>query len=199
MTFSVSLSPENPSVKKNKYIEFTATITGTPVGDVTYAWYVDDELVEGELPTISLISPATGTFTIKVEATDSDEYQVTEEDSTTLTVKFVFGRKGRLYGRQMNMNLANKKYRQTDKGRRTMKNTKLKFLYGITLKTFNEWRALQDNKCWLCDKEFTDKCLPYVDHDHNADKVRGLLCNSCNILLGWFENHREIIGEYLND
>lgn len=99
MAFTVTLSPTNPTVYTNNYITFTATVEGEPVGNVTYIWYVDNEVVEGELATINLTSPVTGTFTVKVEVTDEAEYQETESDSQTLTVKFPFGRKGRLYGR----------------------------------------------------------------------------------------------------
>jgi hypothetical protein len=41
----------------------------------------------------------------------------------------------------------------------------------------------QDGRCAICRKRFIDR--PNIDHDHVSNRVRGLLCNSCNYeLLG---------------
>ena len=36
-----------------------------------------------------------------------------------------------------------------------------------------------------------------VDHSHSTHKFRGLLCQNCNSRLGWYENHKKEIDEYL--
>lgn len=36
-----------------------------------------------------------------------------------------------------------------------------------------------------------------VDHNHTTNKFRGLLCRNCNSRLGWYENHKNIIDEYV--
>lgn len=64
----------------------------------------------------------------------------------------------------------------------------------------------QNNTCLLCPQTFEDK-VPAIDHDHNCcpgEKscgkcVRGLLCNNCNIKLGWYEKRKEAIAKYLNN
>ena len=37
-----------------------------------------------------------------------------------------------------------------------------------------------------------------ADHDHETCKFRGLLCSNCNRKLGWFENYKDKILNYLN-
>lgn len=39
----------------------------------------------------------------------------------------------------------------------------------------------QQGLCGVCSVIMTK---PFVDHDHSTGKVRGLLCQKCNILLG---------------
>lgn len=51
--------------------------------------------------------------------------------------------------------------------------------------------------CEICGK-MENKRLS-VDHNHNNNKFRGLLCSLCNRQLGWFENNRESILTYLKD
>ncbi len=51
-------------------------------------------------------------------------------------------------------------------------------------------REEQEDKCKICHKEETakgrgGKLRPLsVDHDHSSKKIRGLLCHTCNVLLG---------------
>ena len=36
-----------------------------------------------------------------------------------------------------------------------------------------------------------------IDHDHKTNKFRGLLCKVCNRQLGWYENNKTKIKQYL--
>jgi hypothetical protein len=66
----------------------------------------------------------------------------------------------------------------------TSKNAHLSSKYGITLKQFNEMLTTQDSKCKIYHRPFVDGIrLPSVDHCHVTKKVRGLLCQRCNILV----------------
>ena len=72
------------------------------------------------------------------------------------------------------------------KNRPHIKDNHLKRTYGITLTEFNKRLDEQNGGCAICGttepggkwKNF------HVDHDHETRKVRGLLCNSCNVTLG---------------
>jgi len=53
----------------------------------------------------------------------------------------------------------------------------------------SDFEALQDvqgKACAICNASFATT-RPQVDHDHETNVVRGLLCISCNVLLGKVE------------
>jgi len=60
-----------------------------------------------------------------------------------------------------------------------------KWHYGISEEKYQELLQKQNHRCAICKKR---KRL-CVDHDHETDEVRGLLCVSCNTLLGRFEKN----------
>lgn len=55
-----------------------------------------------------------------------------------------------------------------------------------------EYIAKQDGKCACCGKDFETPYAKYVvrDHDHKTGDARGLVCQSCNKLIGQVENGR---------
>src|SRR6266404_5428911 len=59
-----------------------------------------------------------------------------------------------------------------------------------------KWRAQHTEICDCCG--LTPKKNRYVrtglvtDHDHRSGVVRGAVCNSCNVLIGRYENGRTI-------
>lgn len=65
----------------------------------------------------------------------------------------------------------------------------LKRYYGMSLNEYAEKYASQDGKCAICKQPETTmvhgKVKPLsVDHCHKTERVRELLCHSCNHLLG---------------
>jgi len=56
----------------------------------------------------------------------------------------------------------------------------LKHRYNLTPEQFDSILKKQKNCCAICKTE-TSLC---VDHCHNSNKIRGLLCIPCNIMLG---------------
>jgi hypothetical protein len=52
----------------------------------------------------------------------------------------------------------------------------------------------QGNKCAICGSLSPGKKETsfHVDHDHETGKVRGLLCELCNVGLGYFKTPKEL-------
>lgn len=71
------------------------------------------------------------------------------------------------------------------------RNTRFKMNYGITIEEWDAMLLKQENCCKICKKTFSwlhrDRLSCHVDHDHETEKVRGLLCQQCNLLLGTYE------------
>jgi hypothetical protein len=72
--------------------------------------------------------------------------------------------------------------------------------YNITLEQYNEIVNKYDGKCHICKSEesrkgFNDLC---IDHCHDTLKVRGLLCNSCNVGLGCFKDNPELLKKAID-
>jgi hypothetical protein len=58
-------------------------------------------------------------------------------------------------------------------------------LYGISLEDYNRLLAEQGGVCAICkEAQQSGKSRLVVDHDHETNKVRGLLCTNCNTMLG---------------
>lgn len=71
--------------------------------------------------------------------------------------------------------------------------------YGITFEEYCYLYNLQDGCCAIC-KEIPKKCL-VIDHCHYIGHVRGLLCQSCNLLLGLAKDDEFVLRraiDYLN-
>jgi hypothetical protein len=73
-------------------------------------------------------------------------------------------------------------------------------IYGLTADDYNQLLEFQQGGCAICRQPCkTGKSLA-VDHDHETNRVRGLLCYRCNITLGLIEDNEELlwkIAEYL--
>jgi hypothetical protein len=76
--------------------------------------------------------------------------------------------------------------------------------YGITLEKYNELYKTQKGSCLICDK---NNIKLAIDHNHNNNKIRGLVCYNCNYLISVFEQYKKItknrilfnkIEDYLN-
>ena len=73
--------------------------------------------------------------------------------------------------------------------------------YDISLEEYEQMLELQGNKCALCPATTpggrhaqSNWC---VDHDHVTGKVRELLCNDCNLVLGIIKDSPEHLGRMI--
>lgn len=67
----------------------------------------------------------------------------------------------------------------------------LRVRHGVTLKQVNAMIAKQDGKCAnpSCRVPFgTGMTKPCLDHSHTTKGVRGVLCNRCNLALGFCQD-----------
>lgn len=70
-----------------------------------------------------------------------------------------------------------------------------KRLYGVTPAIYAEM-AISYEVCAICGGPWT-KRGPYIDHNHETNKVRALLCANCNTGLGMFKEDPRILKEAL--
>lgn len=63
--------------------------------------------------------------------------------------------------------------------------------YNITERELDNLYNKQSSKCAICGihEKNTDKKSLCVDHDHTTGKIRGLLCDDCNVALGRFKDN----------
>lgn len=60
--------------------------------------------------------------------------------------------------------------------------------YGLTEADFDTLLVEQNNRCAICENILQEGKYTHIDHDHSSNKVRGLLCNMCNIGIGMFND-----------
>jgi hypothetical protein len=64
---------------------------------------------------------------------------------------------------------------------------------------YEEQFKLQDGKCAMCGKSAEEERYGRlcIDHDHTTKQLRKLLCNRCNVAVGFYEAYKEQIELYL--
>lgn len=83
----------------------------------------------------------------------------------------------------------------------TERNNRLRREYNITSLQYNEILMKQNGRCAICGGINKTGRQLAVDHNHKTSKIRGLLCNNCNSVLGWAKDSIFILAnaiEYIN-
>jgi hypothetical protein len=81
------------------------------------------------------------------------------------------------------------KWRKTDVGKEVMRRNTRNYQRkknGFTPEMFNDMLFNQNFKCGICSIEIN--ISSHADHDHETGNARGILCSSCNTLLGRLES-----------
>lgn len=101
---------------------------------------------------------------------------------------------------------ARKRWKQNNPktAHRSQRNRNLKHKYGVDIDWYDNQLKRQKGGCGICGiKENkasygVNKSLNFsVDHCHETDKVRGLLCNNCNRALGLFGDDVKVLESAL--
>lgn len=89
---------------------------------------------------------------------------------------------------QFHWNKQGEKYRNSEKGKRTMFAWRLKKEFNLTIEQYEKILQDQNGSCAICKRTEPTGYGWHVDHCHSTLKVRGLLCSKCNQGLGLFED-----------
>ena len=77
---------------------------------------------------------------------------------------------------------------------------RIKLLYGMTEADYEEILQEQQQRCAICREELQTGKSTHIDHCHKTGRVRGILCNGCNVALGYIKEDISLlrrIEEYL--
>jgi hypothetical protein len=90
------------------------------------------------------------------------------------------------------------KHRLTEAQKRA---SHLKYRYGISTNTYDSMLESQGGVCAICKQPPTSdnsragqEPKLYVDHCHDTNKVRGLLCNHCNLAIGYAKTDERLLA-----
>ena len=97
-------------------------------------------------------------------------------------------------------------YREKEKSNPNYKNwgrkSKLKNNFNLTLEQYDEMFEEQNGMCACCNTHQSSLSISLaVDHCHTTGKIRKLLCNRCNLLLGNADESVELLEniiKYIN-
>ena len=95
------------------------------------------------------------------------------------------------------------KRKEKDVMAKARRKSHLKIKYNLSVEDYNKMFLQQDGCCAICNKHqsLLNKKL-FVDHCHKTEKVRKLLCYSCNTLLGMAKDNIDILNtaiQYLHE
>ena len=88
----------------------------------------------------------------------------------------------------------NRVYRKTLRGKVAQAKANRKLTcdrYGITIDEYKKLFSVPF--CRICGNKRTEKHRLHIDHCHETDKIRGILCKGCNQGLGKFKDNPELL------
>lgn len=93
-----------------------------------------------------------------------------------------------------------KAYRESPEGKAKEQDRQYRKNFGITLKQFEDMKAAQNNCCAGCGIKGEDapRGTLYVDHCHDTNIVRGLLCQNCNFAIGLLKDNTSTLSNLIS-
>lgn len=87
-----------------------------------------------------------------------------------------------------------KKLLSPEKRKAIRKSKSLRDKYDLSVAEYKQLLKLHSNQCAVCGST-SDLC---VDHDHETNQVRGILCDKCNKALGFARDDIGILARLIN-
>jgi len=87
------------------------------------------------------------------------------------------------------------RYRGSEKSNRRFRKQNLKHNYGLSLEDYDQMVENQNGVCAICGGINKSGRRLVIDHDHKTGKIRGLLCNNCNIGIGNLQEDIDILSK----
>lgn len=94
-----------------------------------------------------------------------------------------------------------KEYSSKPENKEKYREANYRRVYGVGIDWYNEKIEEQDGKCAICGSDSPkNQRVKYfsIDHDHKTDKLRGLLCNPCNMGMGLLAEDEDSINRLLD-
>jgi hypothetical protein len=82
-----------------------------------------------------------------------------------------------------------------EKRKATYRKHDLKRKYAITPEEYGDLLLAQNNCCAICKIDKHNGKNWHVDHDHKTGRVRGILCNHCNCMLGYSKDNQDTLAK----
>jgi hypothetical protein len=99
-------------------------------------------------------------------------------------------------------NAKSREWHRTHKGTKQYDRNKrsryFKTKYGISLEEYEEKLKQQDSKCEICSAKLEIGPLTHLDHCHQTNRIRGMLCTNCNRGLGSFHDSPQKLQAAIN-
>ena len=89
------------------------------------------------------------------------------------------------------------RYQVSSKGKVAQVCADVRYRYGIDQATYDAMLIAQSGLCAICSVSMH---VPYIDHNHTTNTVRALLCNNCNVAIGFLNDSHVrayALGDYL--
>lgn len=115
--------------------------------------------------------------------------------------RLAYNKKWRTENRERWLNTRNAhRARNRDKVNADQARRRTKYVYGITKEEVDALFIKQGGLCALCFEPLVEGRRRTIDHNHTTGKVRSIVHQKCNTMIGYVEKHPKIfeqVKEYL--